>query len=76
VDSPAESLAIAGAYGQRLGRAVPLLLDAGGSMAMAFDIDAYPTTILVDAVGTVRAAWTGEVSAGALRRALTTLVAR
>jgi peroxiredoxin len=63
IDSPAESPAIISAYAERLGiegPATPILLDANGTLAQAYGIVYYPTTILIDPAGVVRQVWTGE----------------
>lgn len=73
IDSPAESPAIVAAYLQRVHVAksgVSVLLDVHGDAARAYHVDLYPTAVLIDSHGVVRAVWVGETSAEALRTAL------
>lgn len=73
VDSPAESPAIVAAYQDRVRGdtgGVTVLLDRGGATARAYSVGLYPTTVLIDGQGVVRAVWTGETSEAALRAAL------
>jgi thiol-disulfide isomerase/thioredoxin len=67
IDSPGESAQITGAYMGRLRLDPPVLLDAGGKVARAYDADYRPTLVLVDRAGVVRAVWTGETSVTTLR---------
>lgn len=66
IDSPGESAQITGAYMARLRLDPPVLLDAGGKVAHAYDADYRPTLVLLDGAGVVRAVWTGETSATTL----------
>ncbi len=63
IDSPAEPPAIPYTYLLRAEIDAPVLLDRGAAVATAYGIHFYPTIVLVDGSGTVRAAWTGETSA-------------
>lgn len=73
IDSPSEGAAITNDYAQRLSLNAPILLDTDGHVAASFEVAAYPATILLDANGTIRAAWIGEIDAATLRHALTAL---
>jgi peroxiredoxin len=66
IDSPAELPAIPYAYVIRDQIDAPVLLDSGGAVATAYGIRYYPTLVLVDGSGTVRATWTGTTSAAEL----------
>ncbi|HEX6818701.1 MAG TPA: TlpA disulfide reductase family protein [Ktedonobacterales bacterium] len=70
IDSPAESPAIADAYVMRVGISAPVLLDSGARVAARYGIAYYPTLVLVDGAGVVRATWTGEASAATVTSAI------
>jgi peroxiredoxin len=73
ISSPAERPDILDAYVSRLSIPNPILLDANGQIAARYAIRFYPTTILVDASGTVRDVWLGETGAPTLERAIAAL---
>jgi peroxiredoxin len=66
IDSPGEPATLPAAYLDRVGIESPVLLDRHAAVAARYGIRFYPTLILVDAQGTVRAVWTGDTSAAAL----------
>lgn len=70
IDSPAENPPIPDAYVTRVGIDAPVLLDGGGQVAARYGISLYPTLVLLDTDGKVRATWTGEPSAADLRAAV------
>lgn len=70
VDAPGENAEITGAYMARLRVAAPVLLDADARIASRYGVAYYPSVILIDPHGVVRAVWTGTLSAGELRAAI------
>lgn len=75
IDAPGESAQITTNYLARLNFDPPVLLDAHERVAARYGVAYYPTLILVDARGVVRATWLGEVSAATLRPAISAVVA-
>src|SRR5262249_51802559 len=73
INSPAERASIPDAYVTRVGIQAPVLLDGDGRVAARYGIYAYPTLVLVDARGIVRATWTGAASAADLDAAISHL---
>ncbi len=67
IDSPAERPNLPELLMQRLAITDPVLLDADGAVAARYGIAYYPTLVLIDGRGVVRAIWTGEVDAATLR---------
>jgi peroxiredoxin len=76
IDSPGEPPAIPAAYLDRVGIESPILLDHDAAVAARYGIRFYPTLVLVDAQGTVRAVWTGDTSAAALGSTIEQALAR
>jgi peroxiredoxin len=76
ISSPAERPDILDAYVSRLNITAPVLLDADGLAAKSYAVRFYPTTVLVDASGTVRGVWLGETGTAPLERAISALSAR
>ncbi len=70
IDSPGENPATADAYVTRVGIDTPVLLDGGGQVAARYGIAYYPTIVLVDGDGIVRATWTGEPDVATLVSAI------
>jgi peroxiredoxin len=70
LDSPGENAEITAQYMARLQANPPVLLDKGAAVASRYGASFYPTTVLVDARGVVRAVWVGAPSASDLRAAL------
>ncbi len=64
IDSPGESAQIVANYFARLLFTPPVLLDRNETVAGRYGVRYYPTLILVDGHGIVRASWLGETSAG------------
>lgn len=73
IDTPGENAQITGQYMTRLQLDPPVALDAGERVAARYGVAYYPTLILLDQRGVVRAAWTGEPSASAVSAALARL---
>jgi peroxiredoxin len=70
INSPAESYDVLSNYSARLGFDPVILRDARATVADAYGVQLYPTTILIDGQGIVRAVWTGETDAATLDQAL------
>ena len=70
LDSPGENAQITGQYMARLRYDPPVLLDVGARVASRYGVAYYPSVILVDAQGIVRAAWTGAPSVAAAQAAI------
>jgi peroxiredoxin len=47
-----------------------ILRDSRATVAGAYGVQLYPTTVLIDGQGIVRAVWTGEIDAATLDQAL------
>lgn len=73
IDSPAENPMIPDAYVTRVGIDAPVLLDHDAQVAGRYGIAFYPTLVLLDGSGVVRATWTGEPSAATLEGAIDSL---
>jgi peroxiredoxin len=75
INSPAESYDVLASYSARLGFDPVILRDSRATVADAYGVQLYPTTVLIDGQGIVRAVWTGEIDAAtfdlALRQAVT-----
>jgi peroxiredoxin len=70
LDSPGENAEITGQYMARLQANPPVLLDKGAAVAQRYGVAYYPTIILVDAQGVVRAVWVGAPTASELAAAI------
>jgi len=70
IDAPGEGAQITTNYLARLSFDPPVLLDTHERIAARYGVRYYPTLILVDARGVVRAAWLGETPAATLRPAI------
>jgi peroxiredoxin len=70
VNSPAESYDVLANYSARLGFDPVVLRDSRATVADAYGVQLYPTTVLIDGQGIVRAVWTGETDTAALDQAL------
>ena len=57
-------------YSARLGFDPVILRDSRATVADAYGVQLYPTTVLIDGQGIVRAVWTGETDAATLDQAL------
>ncbi|HEX5547105.1 MAG TPA: TlpA disulfide reductase family protein [Ktedonobacterales bacterium] len=66
IDSPSELPNLPDLMMQRLGITDPVLLDADGRVAARYGIAYYPSLVLIDGRGIVRAIWTGETDAATL----------
>jgi peroxiredoxin len=75
INSPAESYDVLASYSARLGFDPVILRDSRAAVADAYGVQLYPTMILIDGQGIVRAAWTGETDVAALDQALRQAVA-
>ncbi len=75
IDSPSELPNLPNLMMQRLAITDPVLLDTDGQVAARYGIAYYPSLVLIDGRGIVRAIWTGETDAATLHagiaRALT-----
>ena len=67
IDSPSELPNLPDLMMQRLAITDPVLLDAEGRVAARYGIAYYPSLVLIDEHGIVRAIWTGETDAATLR---------
>ena len=74
IDAPGESAQITTNYLARLNFDPPVLLDAHERVAMRYGVAYYPTLILVDTRGVVRATWLGETPAATLRPVISAAV--
>lgn len=70
LDAPGENAQITGNYMARLRANPPVLLDHGAKIASAYGVTYYPSFVLVDARGVIRATWTGSPSVDAIRSAI------
>ena len=70
LDSPGENAEITGQYMARLQANPPVLLDKGAAVAQRYGVAYYPTIILVDAQGVMRAVWVGAPTASELAAAI------
>jgi peroxiredoxin len=70
INTPAESYDVLAHYASRLGFDPLVLRDSRETVAEAYGVQLYPTTILIDSQGIVRGVWTGETDAATLDRAL------
>jgi thiol-disulfide isomerase/thioredoxin len=70
VDAPGENAEITGQYMARLSLDAPVLLDKGARVASRYGVSYYPSIVLVDAHGVIRAIWIGAPSASQLRSAI------
>lgn len=66
IDSPSELPNLPDLMMQRLGITDPVLLDTDGRVAARYGIAYYPSLVLIDGRGIVRAIWTGETDAATL----------
>ncbi|HUY76808.1 MAG TPA: TlpA disulfide reductase family protein [Ktedonobacterales bacterium] len=74
IDAPGESAQITTNYLARLNFDPPVLLDAHERVAARYGVAYYPTLILVDARGAVRATWLGEVGVATVNAAISAAV--
>jgi peroxiredoxin len=74
INSPAESYDVLTSYSARLGFDPLILRDSQAKVANAYSVQLYPTTVLLDRQGVVRAVWSGETGTTALDRALSQVV--
>jgi peroxiredoxin len=74
INSPAESYDVLTSYSARLGFNPLILRDPQANVADAYGVQLYPTTVLLDRQGVVRAVWTGETATTALDHALSQVV--
>lgn len=70
LDAPGENAGITGAYMARLSISAPVLLDANARIASRYGVAYFPSMILVDTRGVVRAVWTGAPTVSELRAAI------
>ncbi|MGH2505235.1 MAG: TlpA family protein disulfide reductase [Ktedonobacterales bacterium] len=70
VDAPGENAEITGQYMARLNLDAPVLLDKGARVASRYGVSYYPSIVLVDARGVIRAIWIGAPSASQLHSAI------
>jgi peroxiredoxin len=70
INSPAESYDVLSSYSARLGFDPVILRDSHATVADAYGVRLYPTTVLIDGQGIVRDVWTGETDAATLDQAL------
>jgi peroxiredoxin len=70
INTPAESYDVLASYSARLGFDPVILRDTRTTVAGAYGVQLYPTTVLIDSHGVVRAVWTGETDEAALEQAL------
>lgn len=71
LDAPGENADITGHYMARLRIDAPVLLDHDAHIASRYGVAYYPSFILVDTHGIIRAAWTGAPTVSDLRAAIT-----
>jgi peroxiredoxin len=74
INTPAESLDVLANYSARFDFDPIILRDSRSTVAGAYGVQLYPTTVLIDGEGVVRAVWTGETDVGAIDRALREVV--
>lgn len=70
IDTPGENAEITGQYIGRLGFDAPVLLDRDARVASRYGVAYYPTIMLVDARGVIRAVWVGAPTASQLSAAI------
>lgn len=70
LDAPGENASITGAYMARLRIVAPVLLDTDAHIANRYGIAYFPSVVLVDTRGIVRATWTGAPTVSELRAAI------
>jgi len=70
IDSPSELPNLPDLMMQRLAITDPVLLDADGHVAARYGIAYYPSLVLIDGHGIVRAIWTGETDAATLHNGI------
>jgi peroxiredoxin len=70
IDSPSELPNLPDLMMQRLGITDPVLLDTNGQVAARYGIAYYPSLVLIDGRGIVRAIWTGETDAATLHNGI------
>lgn len=70
IDSPSELPNLPDLMMQRLGITDPVLLDTNGRVAARYGITYYPSLVLIDGRGIVRAIWTGETDAATLHNGI------
>ena len=75
IDSPSELPNLPDLMMQRLAITDPVLLDADGGVAARYGIAYYPSLVLIDGRGAVRAIWTGEIDAATLHTGITQALA-
>jgi thiol-disulfide isomerase/thioredoxin len=71
LDAPGENADITGQYMARVRIDAPVLLDHDARIASHYGVAYYPSFILVDTHGIVRAVWTGTPAISELRAAIT-----
>jgi peroxiredoxin len=69
---PAEEV---GQFAKRYGMNFPVWLDPGGEALKAFRNGTLPNSYVIDRTGTIRLAWTGEISMEMLEKYVTPLIA-
>ena len=70
IDAPGENAEITGQYMTRLGLDAPVLLDHDARIASRYGVAYYPTIVLVDTHGGIRAVWVGAPTASQLSAAI------
>jgi peroxiredoxin len=74
INSPAESYDVLSSYSSRLGFEPVILRDTHATVADAYGVQMYSTTVLIDSQGIVRAVWTGETDMATLDHTLSAVV--
>jgi peroxiredoxin len=74
INTPAESLDVLTNYSSRFDFDPIILRDSRSTVAGAYGVQLYPSTVLIDSMGIVRAVWTGETDVDAINRALRDVV--
>lgn len=62
------------AFAQRLDLKFPIWLDPNGASLQAINNGSLPNSYVIDRTGTVRLAWTGEISLGMLEKFVTPII--
>ncbi|MEW6285213.1 MAG: TlpA disulfide reductase family protein [Chloroflexota bacterium] len=62
-------------FAERYGMTFPVWLDPGGEALKAFRNGTLPNSYVIDRTGTIRLAWTGEISMEMLEKYVTPLIA-
>lgn len=70
IDAPGENAEITGQYMARLSFDAPVLLDKDARVASRYGVNVYPSLVLVDTHGVIRAVWVGPPTASQLRSAI------